>query len=231
MQIRNFQLVNLFILLQILTSCNQSFEIPDVPGMTVKGRIDFEGVGVPDVVVSDGIEVTVTNKEGIYYLPSEKKHGYVFISIPGNYEVADVDNIPQFFKRLEGGTTVEQKDFSLIKVDNTKHVVIAMADWHLADIHNDLSQFTDNFLPDVNSVISDYLEKGIKVYGLTLGDMSYETYWHTTGFGLPEYLTYMNKLDCPVYNVIGNHDHDPYFEGDWFQKHIQRDCRAYLFFV
>ena len=56
--------------------------IPDKTGMTVKGVVYANGVGVANVVVSDGFEVTMTDAAGIYYLPSSKKGKYVFISIP-----------------------------------------------------------------------------------------------------------------------------------------------------
>ena len=138
--------------------------IPDIPGMTVKGIVYSNGKGIPGVVVSDGFEVTQTDENGIYYLASEKRNGYVFISIPGNYEVPYVENMPQFFKRLSAGNTVEQKDFSLIETDNTNHVVIGMADWHLANRNNDLEQFTNGFLADVNETIAEYKAKGTKVY-------------------------------------------------------------------
>ncbi|MDF1558602.1 MAG: metallophosphoesterase N-terminal domain-containing protein [Bacteroidales bacterium] len=134
--------------------------IPDKPGMTVKGIVFCDGEGVPGVVVSDGYEVTVTDGDGIYYLPSAKQNKFVFISIPGNYEVATSDNIPQFFRRLAGGTTVEQHDFSLVQSDNSKHVVIPMADWHLANRNDDLTQFSTGFLPDVNATIAGYTSSG-----------------------------------------------------------------------
>src|SRR3712207_9587942 len=60
--------------------------IPDKQGMTIKGKITCEGKAVAQVVVSDGIEVTTTNEQGIYYLPSKKKYGYVFITIPARSE-------------------------------------------------------------------------------------------------------------------------------------------------
>ncbi|WP_218565308.1 metallophosphoesterase N-terminal domain-containing protein [Sphingobacterium multivorum] len=41
--------------------------------MTVKGVVYANGVGVANVVVSDGFEVTMTDAAGIYYLPSSKK--------------------------------------------------------------------------------------------------------------------------------------------------------------
>jgi len=77
-------------------------DIPDQPGMTIKGVVYCNGQGIPGVVVSDGVEVTVTDANGVYYLPSQKQNGYVFISLPGNYEIAKTGNLPQFYKILAG---------------------------------------------------------------------------------------------------------------------------------
>ena len=199
------------IMLNIVTDTT----IPDVEGMTVKGIVSSDGKGVEGVVVSDGIEVTTTDVDGIYYLPSKKKNKYVFISVPGNYEVSNNKNLPVFFQRLAGGTGVELKNFSLIKTDNTKHVVLAMADWHLANRVSDLSQFNSSVLPDINATINEYKSKGTKVYGLTLGDLSWDLYWYTNKFALPQYVEQMNKVNTTIFNVIGNHDNDPYASNDW----------------
>ena len=198
-------------------------DLPDIEGMTVKGRVYCNGVGVPGVVVSDGIELTTTDATGRYYLPSKKENGYVFISVPGNYEVVNVGNAPQFFQRLSQSGTVEQKYFSLIETDNNKHVVIPMADWHLAHRNNDLDQFTGTVLPDVNATIDQFLAEGTKVYVLTLGDLTWDLYWYSNNFGLNDYLPYMNKLNCPVFNVMGNHDNDPYEVGDRNAEENYRD--------
>jgi hypothetical protein len=198
--------------------------IPDIEGMTVKGLVYADGVGLPGVTVSDGYEVTVTDEDGIYYLPSLKKTGFVFISIPGNYEVSSSDNnIPLFFKRLAGGTSVEQKDFSLIQVDNSKHVVLTMADWHLANRNDDIAQFNNGFLLDVNSVISNYESAGTKVYGLTLGDLTWDAYWYTNNFRIPDFLTHMNNINCKIFNMMGNHDNDPYIPGDFLAENPYRE--------
>jgi C terminal of Calcineurin-like phosphoesterase/N terminal of Calcineurin-like phosphoesterase/Calcineurin-like phosphoesterase len=188
--------------------------IPDKPGMTVKGIVFCDGEGVPGVVVSDGVEVTVTDSEGIYYLPSAKQNRFVFISLPGNYEIAASDNIPQFFKRLAGGTTVEQHDFSLVRSDNSRHVIIPMADWHLANRNDDLAQFSNGIIPDVNATISSYAGSGTKVYAVAMGDMTWDAYWYENGFRLPNYITEMKKINCPVFNLMGNHDNDPYVAAD-----------------
>ncbi|MCB9014130.1 MAG: metallophosphoesterase, partial [Bacteroidales bacterium] len=197
-------------------------QIPDKEGMTIKGIVHCLGEGIPDVVVSDGYEVTTTDADGIYYLPSKKDNNYVFISVPGNYEVPDIYNLPQFFKRLSGESTVEQIDFSLIQTKNSQHVVITMADMHLADRNDDLLQYRTNFLPDVNTSIEHYKSLGIKVYGLSLGDMSWDSYWYSNNFALPEYLTEMHKINCTVFNVMGNHDNDIQKSGDFLTADAYR---------
>jgi hypothetical protein len=189
--------------------------LPDIDGMTVKGVVHSSGAGIPGVVVSDGYEVTTTDENGVYYLASEKKNGFVFISVPGNYQASVTDNIPQFFKRLTSGSSVEQKDFSLAAAANSKHVVLGISDWHLANRNDDLYQFGSGFIPDVNATINAYAAANTKVYGLALGDMSWDIYWYQNSFGLVEYAAEMKKVNCPIFNVIGNHDHDPYFTNDW----------------
>ena len=190
-------------------------DIPDREGMTVKGIVYSNGIGLAGVVVSDGHQVAQTDAEGVYYLASDKKSGAVFISIPGNYEVPANGNAPQFFKKFsKDAQSVEQHDFSLIEAENQQHVVLTMADWHLAARNNDLEQFQNKVLPDVNAMIDSYTALGTKVYVLTLGDLTWDLYWYSNNFGLSDYIPYMNKLHSPVFNVIGNHDYDPYVPND-----------------
>lgn len=190
--------------------------VPDREGMTVKGRITCEGRGVAGVVVSDGFELTQTDADGIYYLPSQKANGYVFMSLPGGYETeALTGNRPQFFRRLTLSPTVcEQQDFSLRRVDNDRHKLFVMADFHLADRTDDLVQYAD-FLRDVNAQIAAESLDGARVYGLTLGDLSWDLYWYSRHFALPEALKETDKIACPVFHLPGNHDNDPYIADDW----------------
>ena len=195
------------------TATTFSAVVPDKAGMTIKGMVHSNGTGIPDVVVSDGNLITTTDQNGYYWLPSDKKNGFVFISIPGNYEVAKTGSAPQFFHRVSG-SAVEQKDFALTPVNNEKHVVMVLADIHLANRTSDRAQFDANILPDLNGLINSYTTSGAKVYAITLGDMSWDAYWYDNNFALPEYVTYMNKINCPVFNTMGNHDNDQYREGD-----------------
>lgn len=198
-------------------------EIPDLEGMTIKGIVHNDGKGIPGVVVSDGYEVTITNEKGIYYLPSAKKNGYVFISIPGNYEVNTNGNLPLFYQKLVGGSSTERKDFGLIPVNNKKHILIVAADWHLANRNDDLLQFNSGFIPDVNATISKYSDAGVKVYGIPLGDMTWDNYWYSNNFALNEYIREMDRIKCSMFHVMGNHDNDPYIQGDVEAEKAYRD--------
>ena len=200
----------------------QKRNIADFPDVNIKGLVSCNGAGIADVTVSDGYEVTVTDAEGVYYLSSQKRNGYVFISTPGNYEAPVVDNIPQFFKRLRSGAgQVERMDFDLTAVNNERHTVLAITDWHLADQQNDLVQF-NSCLADMNSLVHSYQSAGTKTYVLTLGDMSWDYFWYRTGFALPQYADMLKRVNAGVFNVMGNHDHDPYFAGDWIAEQAFR---------
>ena len=201
---------------QIVIRVNQKGFFEIMPEMTVYGWVGSNNTGLPGVVVSDGFEVTVTDANGVYYLPSEKTHGYVFISIPGNYEVPVVDNIPQFFQSLKAGaSTVERVDFELIPVNNDKHAVIVFTDVHLRNAgHNEIHQFNTYCLPDMNSLIDSYQTDGTKTYALALGDII-DGGSRYANFGLTDYKNVIKGLNTCIFNVKGNHDQPPssnYFE-------------------
>ena len=200
---------------------NQDGSLGNRQGMTLKGWVSCNNTGIPDVVVSDGYEVTVTDANGVYYLPSKKQNRYVFISVPGNYEVSCIGSAPQFYKRLtKEAIEVERHDFQLTAVDNNKHVVLTMADIHLANRADDIVQY-EKILIDMNEMIAGYRSSGTRVYGLTLGDIA-DTYWYSNKFTWNN--TYLiNRFNAPVFNTIGNHDNNPYVAGDWGSQQLFRD--------
>ena len=55
-------------------------------GNNVYGVVSCGANGVEGVVVSDGVEVVLTDKNGVYQFKSKKKLGHVFISVPSGYE-------------------------------------------------------------------------------------------------------------------------------------------------
>ena len=187
-------------------------------GSTVYGKVACDGAGVAGVVVSDGYEVAKTDENGVYQLRTSKKsskfHGYVFVSVPSGYEVSSDGIRPLFYKQLDPAKEIERVDFSLRKVSGQdQHTMLVFGDIHLANRNEDRKQFA-TFVSDVNGYITSHA--GSKIYGLTLGDMTWDLYWKDNKYGFKEYLADANAIKgIQVFHTIGNHDHSMYFPGDF----------------
>lgn len=188
---------------------------PDA-GTTVYGRVSTSEGGVPGVVVSDGVEVTTTDENGIYQMRSAKKWGYVFISVPSGYEAPSQGILPQFHQSLKSDAqTLERVDFSLVKINGQDTYKIFMfGDMHLANRTSDVSQF-GAFTSDLNDYMAAH--RGELMYALTLGDMTWDLYWYSNNFYFPEYLDLMNSQvkGLQVFHTMGNHDNDMYTKSDY----------------
>jgi hypothetical protein len=193
-------------------------DAPDKDGMNLKGVVYCGKNALKGVVVSDGVNVTTTDNKGRYYLASDKSTGFVFISIPKGYMPKESSgNTPKFYKSVSSDVnTVERNDFEMVEEDTSDYVLLAMADLHLASRNNDISQFNYTFLTDVNPLIASYEAAGKKVFGVTLGDISWDTYWYDNKYGIKDAIQEVYKINCPVFNCMGNHDNDPYVaQDDW----------------
>ena len=205
---------------------------PDA-GTTVYGIVSSAGVGVENVVVSDGAEVTVTNVKGIYQLKSAKKWGYVFISVPSGYEVQSVGVLPQFHRALKNSAdVVERADFKLEKVDGQdSYKIFMLGDMHLANRTGDLGQFAQ-----FTSDLTDYMtrHKGEKMYALTLGDMTWDLYWYSNSYYFPQYLNTVNSQikNLQIFHTMGNHDNDFQTRSDYDAavKYVDQICPTYYSF-
>ena len=143
-------------------------------GTTVYGRISTEEGPVAGVVVSDGVETTVTDADGVYQLASTKVKGYVFMSVPSGYEPEQLGVLPVMYAKLKGGPNEpESAHFRLTKVDQSNYKMLVFGDMHLANRTDDLKQFSE-FTDDVK----DYMRQNPEAhyYALTLGDMSWDLY-------------------------------------------------------
>ena len=102
---------------------------------------------------------------------------------------------------------VERLDFELNATpDQTNHRILVLGDMHLANRSNrDLEQFGD-FVADINEVIAS---TSVPVYGLTLGDMTFDSFWYTNLYFFEDYLKDAAQIKgLPIYHTIGNHDHE-----------------------
>ena len=179
----------------------------------IYGVVECDGKPVPGVAVSDGYQIVLTNKKGQYALQSEKKNGNVFITVPSGYEAVTVgdDVVPTFWAELSSDCkTAERHDFALKAVNNDRHVIVAAADIHIANHHNDLGNFRDVFVPQLKAEIEQYRKQGIPVYTFCLGDSTHEIYWYDYMFDIGDFRKLLEqiKYPTPLFNTMGNHDND-----------------------
>lgn len=202
-------------------------------GTTVYGYVTCDGTGVPGVVVSDGVEVVTTDEKGFYQIASEKKWGYVFISVPSGYEVPSEGILPQFHRYLKSeANVIENANFTLTAVSSQEQFKILMlGDMHLANRTGDLSQFSE-FTSEVNDYVN--ARSGEKIYAITLGDMTWDLYWYSNLYYFPEYLATMNSAisNLQVFHTMGNHDNDfkTYSDFDAAFKYVRDIAPTYYSF-
>lgn len=203
--------------------------VADKIGKSVKGVVYVDSkTPVEGAVVSDGITCTTTDKNGQYWLNSQKQNGYVFVSIPNGYTVEVSKNVyPQFFKyTTKQASEMEQIDFKLIPYNKKDYVVLTLADIHLAGRNQDTEHYQNWFMKDVNELIADYKAKGKDVFCMTLGDQSWNTYYFATDipapFTLTETMPYLEMLQQPTFNTMGNHDNDPKEQVDFLAENAWR---------
>ncbi len=197
-------------------------------GDNLSGRVcDTEGRPVEGVVVSDGDLCVLTDADGRYSMQSDKRCGHLFISIPSGYEVeCSSYMIPQFFRRLSASVDRhEQHDFTLSAVDNSRFMLIASTDHHVANRQSkDLAQFRwDNgFFADLRGVA---VAADCPVYSVCMGDMSWDEYWYPRNYDLTDYREELsrNGYPVPIFHAMGNHDNDPYHADDWLSSQLFRE--------
>ena len=188
-------------------------------GANIYGVVECNGTPVEGVAVSDGYNIVKTDKRGVYNLVSQKRNGNVFITIPSGYEavVAAGDVQPQYWAALTGDTaTAERHDFELRKVDNHRHIMLAITDIHLANQMDDIAQLKNNVMPRLRAEVEKYRKEGIPVYTMCMGDSSFDLFWYDYLFDIKDFRNTIKKIGypTPIFHTMGNHDNDGATEPD-----------------
>lgn len=201
-------------------------EVEKKSGYTTYGRVvDYDGNPVSGVTVSDGALVTTTDAQGRYYLRSDRKNLFVFISTPKNYCVAVDRAVPQFFSRFKStkSSLYEIHNFVLAPEANTKHRLLVWSDTHLANRTDDKNQFKKYFKPDIEAEIIRAKSEGVKLYALGLGDLAWDEYWYKNDYSLKNYRADIADFDLAIFSSPGNHDNDPTIADDFLAAAGFRD--------
>jgi len=180
---------------------------------TVSGKVSTpENIGIANVVVSDGYQVTTTNTEGEYSMQSMNFAKHIFISVPADCDIPHEGNIPRFYKSIKGTTSDIIVNFTLTKKEKDKQLVfIVMADPQ-AQIPDDMKRFTAEPLPDIEKLKNNYPNE-VAFIGMTAGDLL----WDAPKM-YPDYVKAFQQLSFPFFQVIGNHDYDEKIKGNDYES-------------
>lgn len=201
-----------------LASCSEK-EVPVAPngydrdevtithqfGKNLAGRVTVDGVPRAGVVVSDGINVELTDERGEYQMYTTRQH--VFVSVPEDCEIPVLDGLPRFYKVLNFSVDAKiQRDFNLLSAPKkTEWTLMAVADPQIGN-DQDISDFSEYILSDFSEFTQPISEN---TYGISLGDIV----WNKPEL-FSTYKTLMGRTPVPSFSVIGNHDHNESVKND-----------------
>ena len=167
-----------------------------------KGRVfvDRNRNGIPDkgekrlsdVLVSDGLNVVKTAKDGSFILPGHAKEKFIFITVPSGYKPIDT-----FYRRIHPDVT--NYDFAVspyqggIAKDGS-HRFIHISD---TEIHGSPVAEHDDWVQNIR----DYTHNEGAAFIVHTGDICYES-------GLKNHIGLMNtkNMNTQMFYCIGNHD-------------------------
>ncbi|MDR2815229.1 MAG: calcineurin-like phosphoesterase C-terminal domain-containing protein [Proteiniphilum sp.] len=173
------------------------------------GKKERREAGIPNVAVSNGVDVALTDDKGFYTLPVSDGNT-IFVIKPSGYKTpVDENFIPRFYyhHKPEGspesftykgvsptGNLPKSIDFALRKQDEPENfTAVIFGDPQPYSIQ-DMDYFTEK-------VVNDVKKTDKTLFGVSLGDIA--------GDNLnlhPVYKERMRRLELPWYNVMGNHD-------------------------
>ena len=185
---------------------------PNGGNATVTGTVvDQRGLPVEGVVVSDGLLTTLTDESGYYALESDlSKRRFVQVTIPAAYEIPVKNGIPQFWRRIPEGATEFEADFTLQarRKAASRYTVLMTADPQIRSRSARYDNFAFHSIDMYEDMCRDLRETAASitdrpVYGISLGDLV----WDNMPFH-EVYKQRIRKIGVPVFQVIGNHDHN-----------------------
>lgn len=173
------------------------------------GKKDRNETVLPQVGVSNGVEVVLTNEKGEYSLPVGNDN-LIFVVKPEGYQFPlNEDNLPQFYhvhkplgspKNLqypafEPTSVLSKVDFPLYTAEESKQFSAILFGDPQSYIAEELDYFDQGIVFEASKLTNNI------AFGISLGDL--------VGDDLslhPGYRKITSKMGLPWHNVMGNHD-------------------------
>ena len=180
-------------------------EKPRPDGTTIWGKVTAkDGSPLEGIVVTDGISCIKTSADGTYAFKSDlSKTSFIYLSLPASAVITARAGIPEFFVRIPHDVQAASADFTLETKEPAKeYTVMMIADPQVRNFGVDGSMETwqDRVAPDAEAFRASCPGE---VYSINLGDLVYNYM-----YAWDDYMDIAGSINCPTFNVIGNHDYD-----------------------
>lgn len=185
-----------------LTLPNLKRDIIKVRGIVTDGLNPIERV-----VISDGISVTETKKDGTYELISDTNQNYIFISQPSGYKInTNNSGTANFYQKISNSNSNEITiNFNLKRSEfDFEHDFLLLADPQTLDME-DINRFNDETINDIQK----FYRGNANIFAVSCGDIMYDKLEL-----FPEYEKAVAKTGLPFFQVFGNHDVDSMYKTD-----------------
>ncbi|MCR4566023.1 MAG: calcineurin-like phosphoesterase family protein [Bacteroidales bacterium] len=188
--------------------CDDWAQVLDKPandGSNVTGTVKTpEGQPLEGIWVTDGLQYVKTAADGSFKMTSDlSKTRFIYMSIPADARPVLRDGVPMHYRRVPRYAKAVRADLVLEKAAPVKdYTVLMIADPQVRPFgwDNSMERWHDTVAPDAEAFRASC---STPVYSINLGDLVYNepSAWE-------DYLDAAAKVNCPTFNVIGNHDYD-----------------------
>lgn len=161
------------------------------------GIFDKEEKGIPNVPVSDGKTIVLTDEQGKYVLETNEKNPIIFLSFPSGYYPH------KFWQRIEEKENVDNINFPLNRITEKSRFFIIQ----VTDIH---STFSDSCYRDVQRFVMEANQLRPQ-FVVATGDLVMDANPLKNEEDVIKYfqlyINLMKDLKPPLFNLPGNHEH------------------------
>ena len=162
------------------------------------------GEPLEGILVTDGRQYVKTASDGSYKMKSDLDEArFVYLSIPADMAFPTRAGMPQCYRRIPRYADAVKADFVLEpKPAEKDYTVMMIADPQVRPYGMDgsMEAWHDVVAPDAEAFRASCSGP---VYCINLGDLVYNYM-----YAWDDYLDGAAKVQCPTFNVIGNHDYD-----------------------
>lgn len=184
------------------------------------GRVSSQGKGLAGVLVTDGLSVVKTDRNGEYQFLSNNQQDFVYLSLPAGYKIPRQKNgSAAFYKKLDHSKPEVSLSFELqaLEEKDDNHHFLLLADTQIQNEY-EADQLINVSAPDILKTVQELGDPN--TFGIGCGDLVFDKLEL-----LKEYNEAVLKTGVPFFQVMGNHDADMDVRSDemtssTFQSHF-----------